>query len=489
VAVETFGGRVHVEWDPQAAVTPLGQLPFFIEFLKTAELFEPWVDDCPLVYSSPNAPSKRDVLGTVLLSILAGHRRYAHITSIRSDSVNPELLGMNKVVSEDSVRRSFRHVDEEECRVWQRHHLQRTYGPLLYEPWILDVDTTVKPLYGHQEGALVGFNSHKPGRPSHAYHTYFIANLRLILDVEVQSGNRTAAKHTRPSLFEFLKNLPREARPKFLRADCAFGNEGMMRDSEECEMPYLFKLRQSGKVKDMIKKVFRQNDWVPAGQGWEGVEDRLKLSGWSKSRRVIILRRELAGELALTAETEGQMEFAFVETLEQVKKYEYVVLVTDLPDEILTLAHHYRDRADAENPFDELKNQWSWGGFTTQDIKRCQVMARTTALIYNWWSLFVRLAIPQKHTEAITSRPLLLHAVAKKTTHAGQTYVTITSMHAKIGDVSKILGKLSDFFNHVRTTAEQLDWWQRWRIILSRIFVKYLGGRLLSMPKMIENFT
>ena len=32
-----------MEWDPQAAVTPLGQLPFFIEFLKTANLFAPWV--------------------------------------------------------------------------------------------------------------------------------------------------------------------------------------------------------------------------------------------------------------------------------------------------------------------------------------------------------------------------------------------------------------------------------------------------------------
>jgi hypothetical protein len=31
VAVDTFGGRVHVEWDPQAAVTPLGQLPFFTD--------------------------------------------------------------------------------------------------------------------------------------------------------------------------------------------------------------------------------------------------------------------------------------------------------------------------------------------------------------------------------------------------------------------------------------------------------------------------
>lgn len=29
IVVDTFGGRVHVEWDPSAAVTPLGQLAFF----------------------------------------------------------------------------------------------------------------------------------------------------------------------------------------------------------------------------------------------------------------------------------------------------------------------------------------------------------------------------------------------------------------------------------------------------------------------------
>jgi hypothetical protein len=73
LAVDTFGGRVHVEWDPQAAVTPLGQLAFFIEFLKLGNLFDPWVADCPLAMTSPNAPSNRDVLGTLLLSILAGH--------------------------------------------------------------------------------------------------------------------------------------------------------------------------------------------------------------------------------------------------------------------------------------------------------------------------------------------------------------------------------------------------------------------------------
>ena len=49
------------------------------------------------------------------------------------------------------------------------------------------------------------------------------------------------------------------------------------------------------------------------------------------------------------------------------KRYEYAVLVTDLSEELLTLAQLYRDRADSENTFDELKNQWGWGGYTTQD--------------------------------------------------------------------------------------------------------------------------
>ena len=48
IALDTFGGRIHVEWDPSAAVTPLGQLPFFIEFLKVSGLLESWVEDCPL---------------------------------------------------------------------------------------------------------------------------------------------------------------------------------------------------------------------------------------------------------------------------------------------------------------------------------------------------------------------------------------------------------------------------------------------------------
>jgi hypothetical protein len=64
---------------------PLGQLAFFIEFLKLGNLFDPWVEECPLQLTSPNAPSNRDILGTLLLSVLAGHNRYAHIIALRAD--------------------------------------------------------------------------------------------------------------------------------------------------------------------------------------------------------------------------------------------------------------------------------------------------------------------------------------------------------------------------------------------------------------------
>jgi len=43
-------------------------------------------------------------MGTALLGILCGHWRYAHINSVRGDTVNAGLLGMDRIVSEDVVR-------------------------------------------------------------------------------------------------------------------------------------------------------------------------------------------------------------------------------------------------------------------------------------------------------------------------------------------------------------------------------------------------
>jgi Transposase DDE domain group 1 len=487
VAVDTPGGRVHVEWDTQAPLTPMGQLVFFTQFLKTAELYEPWVDECPLVYTSPNAPEVGDVLGTTFLSVLAGHHRYAHVTALRHDTVNPPLLKMSKVVSEDSMRRAFEEESPELIETWQRKHLRLSYQPLLYEPWILDVDTTIKTLYGRQEGAQVGYNPHKRGRPSHVYHTYFMGSARLALDVEVQPGKQTAAEHSQPGLWRLVDELTKDARPWLIRGDCHFGNESLIAQAEAREQNYLFKLRLTRKPKELIRQMERSGDWKDAGQGWEGREGTLCLQGWSRSRRVIILRRKLAQPLEAPLLGQGSQLFLNWTGLFPVQgpRYEYAVLVTNLTEEILTLAQLYRDRADMENNFDELKNQWGWGGFVTKDLLRCLIAARTIALIYNWWSLFVRLADPSKRREAITSRPLLLGAVGRRTTHSGQVCLTITPAHGEAGKIREMLTRVTTFLTGLMEAAEQLTSGERWHRILSKIFEKQLGGRPLKGPALV----
>lgn len=474
IALDTFGGRIHVEWDPTAAVTPLGQLPFFIEFLKVSGLFDRWVADCPLEYQSNHASDKRAVLATLLLSILAGHHRYAHITAIRQDGIHPELLGVPHLVSEDAARRALAKIDETSGVAWLARHLATTTRSLLATPWILDLDATVKCLYGKQEGAIVGYNPKKPGRPSHSYHSALMANTRLALAVEVMAGNETAPLHSMPGIWAWLDTLPKAERPAVLRGDVAYGNESVLREAEAREQPYLGKLRLTKNVKDLIKQLFRQAEWADAGQGWEGVEDTLTLRGWSRSRRVVVLRRKLSGELLLTGTDDRQNEFAFIEGDIPTARYEYAVLVTSVPHDVLALAQLYRDRADAENNFDELKNQWGWGGYTTQDLARCRLMARMVALIYNWWTLFVRLAHPHKHFEAITSRPLLLHGVATHTRHAGQTRLTLTSTHAKQATIQAVLTNVAGFLRTLKTTAEQWTDGQRLRAILERAFAKFM---------------
>ncbi len=122
------------------------------------------------------------------------------------------------------------------------------------------------------------------------------------------------------------------------------------------------------------------------------------------------------------------------------------------------MAQLYRDRADSENTFDELKNQWGLGGFTTQDLKRCRFNAMAVALIYNGWSLFVRLANPTARLEAITSRPFLLFGVARKTRHAGQQHLVISHPHRYAHLAQAMLMRVSRMLQAWATlTAEQLN--------------------------------
>jgi hypothetical protein len=238
------------------------------------------------------------------------------------------------------------------------------------------MDSTVKTLYGHQEGAEVGYNPHKPGRPSHACHTYMLSSLRRALRVDVLPGDGYNVANATDGLWALLDHLGPARRPALLRGDKLWGIERVMARAEQNDPAYLFRLRMTANVKRSLERAMQQSDWGDAGQGWQGKETTRRLVGWSRQRRTILLRRKSGRDLAITSHgNPAQPRLGFAEVGPEKELWEYAALVTSLDSAILTLGQLYRDRADCENVFDELKNQGGWGGFTTQDLTRCRLLA------------------------------------------------------------------------------------------------------------------
>ena len=231
-------------------------------------------------------------------------------------------------------------------------------------------------------------------------------------------------------------------------------------------------------------------DWRSVGQGWEACEDVLHLTGWTDRRRVIVMRRVRKTDLVVELERgrpakgkeHGQRELCFIDENEPVKSWEYAVLVCNTHYELDNIGQLYRDRADCENGFDEIKNQWGWGGYSTHDIERCALSARAVALVYNWWSWYVRLAHPKNRLEAITSRPKLLSAVGRMNSHAGQKKILLTITHEAAAQIKDLIANVRAGLSHIRANAPQWDKRHRWVALVCYIIEKILAHQTRPSP-------
>ena len=488
--ISTVGGTMQYQWDKHMPVTTNGYLPFFSEYLHAGGRFDSLVNTCPLEYKSNNAPQVRDVLGTAVVSVLNGYTRYRQAGKLYGDEIPAQCLNMKKFVSYDSLRRAFVNTEDGEVTAWLEKQLLDCCEPLLGVDYILDLNPTVKVLYGNQEGAELGYNPKKPGRLSHCLHTFCVAGARLLLNTEVRPGNETAGKYSHDGLWDILdRQLPRSRYPELIRGDIGFGNDGTMSGCESRQVDYLFKLRQSANVKKLIDELSSDAalEWQDAGKDWQVCETRLQLMGWTHSRRVIVLRRltevKPRRETPIEEISGFTQDDLFPEIIgddEAFPEYEWAVLVTSLDESILAIAQLYRDRGDCKNIFDELKNQWGWNGFTTQDLKRTNLMARLTALVYNWWNVFCRLAEEDRHMEASTSRETLQNVIGRLTNTGGRRFLHLSATGCLGTKTIAMFEQISAFLKNMLSTAPQLNNEYRWARILTEAFKSFLHGKPLS---------
>lgn len=96
------------------------------------------------------------------------------------------------------------------------------------------------------------------------------------------------------------------------------------------------------------------------------------------------------------------------------------------------------------------------------------------------WSHFSQLFItslvlanPSARMEAITSRPLLLAAMGKAASHAGQTTLYLTPMHGKAEMLRTLIANIRAALQHFRLTSEQFKTTDPWAVLM-----RYVSERI-----------
>lgn len=429
-------------------MTPFGGLVPFAAFQKQIGLLENLSSNCPVSRTSPNATKIYDILCTFGITALCDGRRFTHANRVKEDKALAELFGMERIAGDDTIRRFLYSLDLEKSRDWINNSIRPVWNALP-EQFIADWDSTVQTKYGHQEGAKVGYNPTKRGRKSYHPLLATVGGTRLCLYYRWRPGDEATASEWVEAMEECIDMMGSKSKSLWLnRGDIGFASEGIMNWHENYNRPhYLFKLKLTRNVRRAISKV-SEKDWK--GNAAFGVlqtaEIEVKLTGWSKARRVIVGRRNLGTIPAV----ENQSFWDEV-------KYEFEAYVTSLTVEEANswqIVDLYRKRADCENIFDELKNQWGFNGFCCKKSTPTIIAAMLLLLFYNLWTLFIRLISPDKHIEMVTGRKWFLLIAARLVKSGRQK-----ELHISVGGYwwQELKDGYSRICKWLNSTAPQLD--------------------------------
>jgi hypothetical protein len=433
-----------------AALTAYGGLVAWSGFLKHLGIIERLADRCPVRRTSPNAAPVREVVHSFVLSALVEGKRFSHVRWLTDDPALATIMDMKRVRGEDALPRLAQEMSVAQMRDWLQPPQSELYSALP-ERFIADWDSTVNTRYGRQEDAALGYNPHKRGRKSHHPLLCVAARTRLCLHLEWRPGDSVSATAWTPAMETLWRHPTIRQRLWLNRGDAGFGQEAILAWHEAPGEPrpqYLFKLRLTPNVRRAIAKVpWPQWTGAPTLGCQQIAQTTVQLHGWSRARRVVIVR-------TLKPRNPSPQDEFWATPEDDVAVY-----VTNLePDEATPeqLALLYAQRADTENVFDELKNQWGFRGYCSQRAVVTELAARLVLLTYNLWSLFTRLLglTPGHHAEAVTSRRDFLF-LAAQVVQSGRQRVVKLAVKASWWEVLK--GCYERLRTWLAATAPQLE--------------------------------
>jgi hypothetical protein len=369
-------------------VTAWGGLALFVAFAERIGLASKLAEVLPFVVTSPNATPPAHVLLAFFAGVLAGARRFAQLAFLRVDEPVRQLFALRRYPSTATFTRFFRRFTAKSVTSTFEPLFQWCLARLPVRPqgYTLDLDSSVFERYGEQEGALKGYNPKKRGRPSHHPLFAVLAEARCIAHVWLRSGNTGAARGATAFLAELWALLGAHIRLTLVRADSGFFAEEILAALEALRLPYIIAARFTNPLQAAAYRLaFRA-----FGPGLEAAELPYRALRWTQTRRLIVIREELA----VHPDARGRELFA-------CPGYRFHAVVTTLSAAPEDVWYTYNGRADTENRLKELKGAFGADGFCSRRFWATEAALRAICVLYNLIEEFQgALAAPLRRTLA-----------------------------------------------------------------------------------------
>lgn len=368
----------------------------------------------PTVMYNSSKFSNAQLFLSVILASFAGVHRLQRIAHFSRDILVMKLLGLDKGLNKDVLGVRLKEMGQagsiklqEFLFKWQKKWLKTHMNDFV----TLDADSTVQTVYGNQEGAAKGYNSHKKGAKSYHPILVFASELKIVLN----SWFRTGSAYTSNGVCDFVKQtsklLPAKVKQVFFRADSGFFNGLLLDLLEIYGWTYLIKV----KLKN-LKALLDTRDWqiLKSNPNVAICEFEYKSNGWKKSRKLKAIRTI---KKLIEVEYFGQRQY--------VPEYEFACYCSNLDIDAALLHEKYKERSVSETWIEEVKSQLLAGKNLTDDFHANEILWQLQVLAYNLSLMMRYKSEPFWRQEHKTVRDWFINIPAKLVTSGHQLTLKI----------------------------------------------------------------
>lgn len=372
----------------------------------------------------------------LLLGRMLGLGRVADFIEVEEDPLLTRLFRLPKLpdvtilykelvrLGADAVRSALQPVHEA--------ILERTLGAEV----VLDFDSSVETVYGHQEGAAVGYNPTRPGRSSFHPQFCFDGVTRSLIEVELRPGNTVSSTGLRETAGRILdRPVVARRRITLVRGDRGYGNEEFMALLEARKLPYVLKVTPNRRIRNWADSLtYREIGRTAFGDVIEVASAAYRAGEWSRERRMVVVRQRTA------AGTPGML-------LDLPAVIEEQFMATTLDGDEEDVWHCYNQRCTSETSIRTLKEDWSFDEFSKEGFGANATDLFLKGMAYNLTLAMQKELNPKDratvHTAATIRRMWFLHP-AVVATHAGALFLRLPreAEHGHYGRAARTLDGL-----------------------------------------------